>query len=1165
MIANRAASSRPQANGRGEISRVTSAATSFTRSGRSVARPPRPWSGRPTFWLTACAVLLGGVIAAYTISTLSKLRGDTLANGGRELENLSLILATQTDNTFATVVQIEANVQVRLQTRRLTTADDFARQMSGEAMHQMLRESANGIPGVSALALINADGHVVNSSRDPSAPDLDVKDRISFTRLKSDPQSTSDVGAPIRDPADGSLTIPVAHRISGLHGEFLGLIVGTVPTEYFERYFGAIALGDGGAIALVRADGEPLAHYPRLQGELANMSFADTSLFRDALSKADAGIVRMTGFGDHRDRLVAGHKLSHFPVVIVVGREVGAILSDWTSQAMYWACAAFAAVLLVGAVAFIAARRVTAQLQQTNERLLSAINNMSQGLCMFDASASLMVCNERYCEIYRLPPELVAPGCKLQDMLSYRVAAGTFPGDPAQYCDELISAMAEGRTTESLVELVDGRNIAVVNWPMRGGGWVATHEDVTESKRREASFRLLFESNPVPLWVYDTETLRFLAVNDAAIAHYGYSREQYDAMTVCDIRPAAERERFRQFVRLSGGAHRGGVLRRHCCADGSEIDVVVYARSMTYEGRPAALVAIHDITKEHRADRQREQTERFLNAIIENIPVSIIVKEPRERRYVLLNRAAEDLLGLPRERIVGRTAEEFFPKATADLANVNDLQSLESPYQLFFHTQEIDTPANGRHKVSIKRLTILGDDRKPEYLLSLIEDITDRARAEERIAHMAHHDALTDLPNRVLLRERLEAALAYVRRGERLAVHYLDLDRFKSINDTLGHAVGDELLKSVAVRLRGCVRECDTVARLGGDEFAIVQIGLTDFAEAADLAQRIVDVFKAPFDPAGHHVTTDASVGIAIAPNDGDTVDQLLKSADLALYGAKADGRGSFRFFEAEMDVRMKVRHSLEIDLRHALANGEFELHYQPQINLLSQRICGCEALLRWRHPKRGMISPAEFVPVAEETGLIVALGEWVVRSACADVATWPDDVKVAINISPAQLMNQNLLPMVVSALAASGLQASRLEFEITEAVLLQNNERTMASLHQLRELGARIALDDFGTGYSSLSYLRRFPFDKIKIDRSFIQDVAGEGGSLAIVQAIMNLAFSLNMTTTAEGVENEEQLEIVRALGCTELQGFLFSAAKPADEIIRMFRQQPQNLSSVA
>jgi len=788
---------------------------------------------------------------------------------------------------------------------------------------------------------------------------------------------------------------------------------------------------------------------------------------------------------------------------------------------------------------------------------------MSQALCMFDSSARLVVCNDRYRQIYGIS-DVAQPGCSLIELLQYRVAAGTFPLDPAEYAASLIGAAAQGKSTQNVIELADGRSIAVVNTPMKGGGWVATHEDITESKRREASFRLLFEHSPVPMWVFDVDDLRFLAVNDAALQHYGYSREQYRQMTARDIRPKEEQERFAADIR-AGGAQSGEQIWRHLKADGSEILVAVYSRGLSYEGRRACLVAVHDVTSVRRVEKKREQSERFLNTIIENIPISILVKEPRELRYVLVNRAGEELLGLSRDKIIGKTTFDIFAPDMADGIVSNDREFLSKPDEPLLHSHQLTTPAGGIHTVASRRAAIIGDEGEPEYLLVMVEDITEHARIQERIAHMAHHDALTDLPNRMLLRERLEGALSYVRRGERLAVLYLDLDHFKSINDTLGHAVGDELLKLVAGRLRGCVRDDDTVARLGGDEFAIVQIGLQEVTTAADLAQRILELFKTPFEPGGHHVTTDVSIGIAVAPNDGADVDQLLKNADLALYGAKSQGRCTYRFFENEMDVRMKVRHSLEIDLRQALANGEFEMHYQPQVNLLSNKVCGCEALLRWRHPTRGMISPSEFIPVAEETGQIVALGEWVVRQACADAARWPEDVKVAVNVSPAQLMNQNLVPMVINALAISGLNANRLEFEITEAVLLQNSEKTMASLYQLRGLGARIALDDFGTGYSSLSYLRRFPFDKIKIDRSFITDLSGEGGSLAIVQAIMNLAFSLNMTTTAEGVETEEQLEVVRALGCTELQGYLFSAAKPAEEILRLLRERVDLLARVA
>jgi diguanylate cyclase (GGDEF)-like protein/PAS domain S-box-containing protein len=1063
------------------------------------------------------------------------------------------------------VALVEANVVEQVQSRRLQSPEDFERLLSSQAAHLVLKDKASGMPHVSSLATVNAKGTLFNFSRSWPSPRIDVSDRDFFQALKSNPQLTYYLGEAVRNRTTGSWIITLARRVSGPNGELLGLVSSAIEMDYFERYFGTIALGDGSSIALVRADGKVLARYPRLHIEDRSLvSFRDTPLFKQALAQASSGIVQQPSLTDASEQLVAGRKLANYPMTVVVGRPVQAILSDWNNQAVYLGGAALATVLVLSGVLFLSARQMTAHLHEHNEQLNSAINNMSQGLCMFDADARLVVCNERYRQMYGLSADVVKPGCALEDLLRHRAETGTFSGDIERYTADLLTPMRQAKTTDYVVVLADGRSISVVNWPMAGGGWVATHEDITESKRREASFRLLFEHSPVPMWVYDVETLRFLAVNDAAVAHYGYSHDQFRTMTVCDIRPVEERERFRHFVHAYGGAHEDEQTWRHLKADGCEIQVGIYSRTMTYEGRAASLVAVHDLTSIRRADKQREQSERFLNAIIENIPVSIIVKEPHEQRYVLVNRAAEDLFGLPREKMIGKTSQDLFGQAGADLIRRNDEQLLNSPHQLFFHSHEIETPANGKHKVASKRLTILDDDGKPEYLLGLVEDVTERARAEERIAHMAHHDALTDLPNRTLLRERLEAALVYARRGESLAVHYLDLDHFKSINDTLGHSIGDELLKMVAERLRGCVREADTVARLGGDEFAIVQIGLNDITDAADLAQRILDLFRAPFEPGGHHITTDVSVGIAIAPNDGTEADQLLKNADLALYGAKADGRGTYRFFETEMDVRMKVRHSLEIDLRHALSNGEFELHYQPQINLLSNQVCGCEALLRWRHPERGMISPSEFVPVAEETGLIVALGEWVVRQACADAATWPAGIKVAINISPAQLMNQNLLPMVVNALAGSALQADRLEFEITEAVLLQNNEKTMAALHQLRGLGARIALDDFGTGYSSLSYLRRFPFDKIKIDRSFIQDLAGEGGALAIVQAIMNLAFSLNMTTTAEGVETEEQLEIVRALGCTELQGYLFSPAKPAKDIVTLFTRET-TLASVA
>ena len=553
-----------------------------------------------------------------------------------------------------------------------------------------------------------------------------------------------------------------------------------------------------------------------------------------------------------------------------------------------------------------------AELEAQNLRFDTAISNITQGLVMFDADARLVICNRRYIAMYRLAENGVGPGLTLRELIDRRAASGTFSGNAADYVDNLLAAVRAGQTTQWFVELDDGRTISIINQPMAGGGFVATHEDVTE-----------------------------------------------------------------------------------------------------------------------------------------------------------------------------------------------------------------------------------------------------RRRAEMQIAHMARHDALTDLPNRVLLRERLNEALAHVERGKWLAVLYIDLDHFKNVNDSLGHPTGDELLRVVAGRLRGCVREGETVCRVGGDEFFIIQTGIADAADAERLARRITEAIRAPYDLNGHMVVIDASIGIALAPADGTDANELLKNADMALYGAKADGRGVYRFFEPKMDARMKERRVLELALRKAFDRGEFELYYQPILNLHTGKVGCCEALLRWHHPERGMVSPVEFIPIAEDIGLIVALGEWVIRRACDDAADWPSDVCVAVNLSPTQLVSNNLVATVINALAASGVAAERLELEITEAVLMQNSEQTLRVLHQLRLLGIRISMDDFGTGYSSLSYLRSFPFDKIKIDRCFIKGLGDGSESDAIVQAVAGLADSLRMTTTAEGVETREQLDLVRALGCTDVQGFFYSPPVPGREVPTLLAQQ--------
>ena len=569
------------------------------------------------------------------------------------------------------------------------------------------------------------------------------------------------------------------------------------------------------------------------------------------------------------------------------------------------------------------------------------------------------------------------------------------------------------------------------------------------------------------------------------------------------------------------------------------------------------------LMRHQRINRTLTAEQRQLRVAVNNIPQGLVLYDA-SARIIVCNQPYLEMFGLSPDiakqgctmrRLIEHRKEtgSFDGDVEAFCSAIIRSMSLGKP------TRQLTEAPGGR------AIEIVNKPLKSGGWVATIEDITERKRAEEKIAHLAHYDALTDLPNRVLFHEKLEQALKAIQPGGQVAVLYIDIDEFKSINDALGHAIGDELLKAVAARLRDCLGESDVAARLGGDEFAIIQTAAKSPVETTRLVEAIHAAIRQPLECAGHLITSDASVGIAMAPDDGVHLDQLLKNADLALYGAKGDGRRTYRFFEPGMDARAKARRTLEMELRQAISDGGFEVYYQPLLDLRDDSISGCEALLRWRHPVRGMISPAEFIPVAEETGLIGELGQLVLNTACMEAARWPDNTRIAVNVSPVQFRSQTLALNVAGALAASGLAASRLELEITEAVLMRDDEAALATLHQLRAIGVRIALDDFGTGYSSLSYLQRFPFDKIKIDRSFIKSIADEGSSSTIVEAVVNIAAASNMTTTAEGVEQEWQREMLRKLGCTEMQGFLFSPAIPAAEIRRLLMSHQGRAVSAA
>jgi diguanylate cyclase (GGDEF)-like protein/PAS domain S-box-containing protein len=673
------------------------------------------------------------------------------------------------------------------------------------------------------------------------------------------------------------------------------------------------------------------------------------------------------------------------------------------------------------------ADRAVAEARRAHARLRDAIDILPQGIVFLDAQGRYILWNKQYADIYRRSADLFEPGARLQDTLRIGVARGDYPeaiGREEEWIAERLERLynPSGRHEQ---RLSDGRCVLIEERRTSDGGVIGLRVDITELKQREASFRLLFDGNPVPMFVYALDDHRLLAVNAAAIEHYGYERDRMLGMRLEDINDPSETAGA-PHVDATSADEQAGRTWKHRKADGRAIDVAVFASLLTYEGRPAALIA----------------------AI----------------------------------------------------------------------------------------------------------DITERKRAEARVAFMAHHDALTALPNRVLLRLRMEEMLGRLPRdGRQVAALCIDLDNFKSVNDTLGHSLGDMLLQHVADRLRGAVQDQDTVARLGGDEFAILQADVAQPEEASALAARLLEVVSEPYHLDGHLVALGASIGIALAPHDGADPDRLLKNADMALYRAKADGKNAFRFFEAEMDARVQARRRLELDLRTALTAGTLEVHYQPLIDLPTGEISGVEALLRWPHSERGMIPPAEFIPVAEETGLIGVIGAFVLRRACAAAAKWPEHIKVAVNLSPLQFRTGSLLATVQEALALSGLAPKRLELEITETLLLEKSDHVLATLHALRALGVRISMDDFGTGYSSLSYLRSFPFDKIKIDRSFVRELDANADSQAIVRAIVSLGASLGITITAEGVESESDLARLKAEGCNEGQGYLFSQARPQAEITAM------------
>jgi diguanylate cyclase (GGDEF)-like protein/PAS domain S-box-containing protein len=1004
--------------------------------------------------IVLCSVMLILIVGAVAAAQIFSQRETAIANHHRELKNVAFIVAEHASKSFYTLDQYLRQLIVRFHGDGLQTKRQLQLSLSGPDVHSDLKSTVVGIPFISHIGLFDSDGRVVSRSDSWPAEPMKIRDHAHFEELKSSTGSLLLFGAPKRGERSGQWEMSFGRKITNANGEFLGALGGTVELSHFEQLFGSLTLEKGSSIVMARADGTLLARHPRMD-ETTGQKLSGDPLELELLRGQNHSEIWQESPVDGEARLVAERRVDRFPLVIAASVNAENALADWRRESAILITLAAGVVLAIALGAFVSIRllmkvqlRSNEEIEEHKTRLTMALDNMSQGLCLFDGDSNLILCNRRYLEMYDLPPDIVKPGCSLREIIEQRKKAGTFVGETNSYLDEVRDVVGGVESVSRLVDIPDGRVIRLIHQPMPGGAWVATHEDIT--------------------------------------------------------------------------------IQRH-------------------------------------AEQERDRNRDFLNLVVENIPVTTVVKNARDLRYVFINRAGERYYGTPRDDIIGKTAFDLLPRASAEMVASLDRKLLDSGEGPVIDEHQIRMPDGTLRTAKSTRLPIVDGKGEAQYLLAVIEDITERKRAEERIAHLAHHDALTGLPNRELFRSQLESALTQLREDEHLALLYLDIDHFKSINDTLGHPVGDELMRAVAGRLRRCVQTGDTVARLGGDEFALIHTAIRNPQDCIPLLNKIYDAIRAPYELSGHHVVADVSIGIAVAPGDGIEPDELLKNADLALYGAKAEGRGTYRFFELNMDARMKERRSLELDLRKAIANGEFELHYQPISDISQKTVVGFEALIRWHHPERGMIAPADFIPVAEETGLINPIGEWVLRQACNDAATWPDNLKVAVNLSPAQFRSRSLVQTIFNAFAAARLSPDRLEVEITETVLMQQTDNTIEMLRQLRKIGVHIAIDDFGTGFSSLGYLRKFPINKLKIDRSFIRDLPEDREALAIVKAVVGLATSLGLESTAEGVETTAQLDALRSIGCTEMQGYLLGRPMPMKEIARFFPSRKARVISAA
>ena len=984
------------------------------------------------FIAAACAVLVG-----LEISHILNQRSDILADSRKDQTNLTGSLIQHAELTFRTADAILIAAVERLE-----------HEPSGAETRARLRawfvEEVRLSSQFLAFSIIDSDGTMIVSSTGKEQGQF--SDREYFTYHRTHDDNALHIGAPARGRTVDGWLIPVSRRFNHADGTFGGVAVAVINPSYFQDTYDRLELANNSAIALVSLSGPLLVRRPFIEANVGR-DMSSSGIFAE-LKHAPAGTVEMASSTDGVRRLNSYERGHTYPIFIAVAQDMTELLVPWKKSALRGlaetaAIALF--ILLMGAFVWRATRTLAAnsvKLHETNAHFDAALANMSNGLSMFDADGRLMFWNAKYLEFYGMSPDVVRQGASIRSIIEHRKQASIPDLDVDACIGEFRQMLVDTGRSTTTFRLKDGRTVSVVNTAIASGGWVGIHEDITE--------RILGEES---IFQQATELARTNVRFNAALSNMAQGLCMFD-----------EQKR---------------------------------------------LVVWND-------------------------------------RYAELYQVPPELLkiGTPYETIVTDRVARGVLKGdgSADAVQAKVAELLQLPTD----SSRIDELADGRF-VLLSRQPMEGGG-----WLSIIEDITERRRAEAEIVHLARHDVLTGLANRAEFNEKLEEASKRLKRnGHPVTVMMLDLDKFKAVNDTLGHPAGDQLLVEVGQRLQSTIRETDVLARLGGDEFAIIQEGGPDQHEGAiALALRIVNAICRPFDLNGHQASVGTSIGIALAPEHGVEPEQLLKSADLALYNAKANGRNDFRIYHPTMLEVAHTQRSAEGELRDAIARKEFELHYQPVMDVKTRRICSAEALIRWRHPTKGLIAPDQFIPLAESTGLIVPLGEWILQRACADAASWPAHVKVAVNISAVQFKKGNLFEVILCTLVESSLAPERLELEITETSLLENQEAHLTTIRQLKNLGISMALDDFGTGYSSVTYLTNFPFDKIKIDRTFTQGVLTRRDYAAVVSSVLALAQGLGTVTTVEGIETKEQFEYMREAGVDLAQGYLFGRPVPLSQL---------------